>query len=132
MKATEQCFPACCIVYYSEQAKVFLTFNFLTSVDEILKCDFNWKLLSGTFLLYVYYAVHGGSSLWAWVQNLITQSQTVDHYVKGYKLRLVTLLLAAFASALILRILATSSIKLKSAQSTVRPVLAFIWFIKAK
>ena len=41
MKATEQCFPACCIVYYSEQAKVFLTFNFLTSVDEILKCDFN-------------------------------------------------------------------------------------------
>ena len=43
---------SCGIVYYSEQAKVFLTFHFLTSVDEILKCDFNWKLLSGTFLLY--------------------------------------------------------------------------------
>ena len=75
---------SCGIVYYSEQAKVFLTFHFLTSVDEILKCDFNWKLLSGTFLLYVYYAAHGGSSLWTGVKNLIMQSQTVDHYMKIY------------------------------------------------
>ena len=75
--------PSCSVVYYSEQAK-FLTFHFLTSVDEILKCDFNWKLLSRTFLLYVYYAVHGGSSLWTGVKNLIMQSQTVDHYMKIY------------------------------------------------
>ena len=53
-------------------------------MDEILKCEFKWKLLSRTFLLYVYYAVHGGSSLLAWVQNLIMQSQTVDHYMKIY------------------------------------------------
>ena len=64
MKATEQYFP---VVLFITLYKVFLTFE---SLDEIVKCDHSnesyWAELScGT----VYYAVQGGSNVWAWMKS---------------------------------------------------------------